>query len=148
LPASGTFETGSFPTNDLSNPLNIGILDSVVSVEGLSVLLFGQIIPNSSVLLGSSVGSDGAGTGTYTFTGPFNLQLKIPINVPFEMNFGGTIINGTETGQLVANMFVPEPAGLLSAGLGMIAFAMLIRRRRRSFVRERCGPVRTEAALR
>ena len=101
----------------------------MVSTEGLNVFLAGQIIPNSSVSLGLSVGPDRAGGGTYRFTSPYNLQLKIPINVPFQMNVDGTIINGTETGQFVANMFVPEPASLLSAGLGMIAFVILSRRR-------------------
>jgi hypothetical protein len=128
LSASGTFALGTFLTNDPANPLNVGLLSSVVSTAGLNVFLAGQIIPNSSVPQSFSVGPDGAGGGTYRFTSASNLQLKIPINVPFQMNVDGAIVNGTETGQFVANI-VPEPASILSAGLGVIVLVTLYRRR-------------------
>jgi hypothetical protein len=117
LAASGTLNSGTFNVNgtgiNAGNPVNLGILNSTFSLQGLYITLDEPVFPSlvTSFAIGSGITS--AGAGTYTFTNPTNLQIKIPFSVPFTTDFvpGSDIIaNGTMSGQIVANAQVPEPS--------------------------------------
>jgi hypothetical protein len=131
IPASNTVTTGTFPVN-LGN-LSTGILSSVFSAQGLSVLIAGQVLPNGTGSLGSVSAVNTSGTaGTYTYTSSTNLNVKVPILIPISIDLGGgTFINGTALGQIVGNAAVPEPSTLALAGLGMVSLVAMVRRRRK-----------------
>ena len=134
LAASGTLNSGTFNVNgtgiDAGNPVNLAILNSTFTQQGLGILLE-AIFPSfvSTFAVDSSITS--AGAGTYTFTNSTNLQIKIPFSAPFTTDFvpgSGILANGTMTGQIVANAHVPEPSTLILAALG--GLALLAWRRR------------------
>jgi hypothetical protein len=126
LPASGTAGAGTFVMNAPSNPVNAGILSSAYSLQGLPLLL--EAYPSSTgIFTGVSANTDAS--GTYSFPTKSEMQLKIPISIPFSFDLGGTLVNGTASGQLVANAAVPEPSTLILAALGVLA-VLTVRRRR------------------
>ena len=91
------------------------------------------MIPNGTGSLGSAVVVNNANTGTYAYTGGgTNLRLTVPIATAFSIDLGGgTFLNGTVAGRMVANAAVPEPSTFALAGLGMVSLVALVRRRRR-----------------
>lgn len=133
LPGSWTVGSGVinlYPWIDL----NFGILDSMMSVQGLSVFLVGQYIPNYSGHVSNVAANDAyPRDGTYTFNGPdTNLNIKIPLSIPISIDMGGgTLLNGTATGQIVANSAVPEPSTMALAALAGVSIVAVWRRRRR-----------------
>jgi hypothetical protein len=133
LPASGGVGAGTFVTNNPSNPLNAGVLSSIFSVQGFSLIIAGQVLPNDSASLGGLVAGNTTDGATYTYNGPdTNLQIKMPILIPTSISLGGGVfINGTATGQIVANASVPEPATIGMAAMGFVSIVALVRRRRR-----------------
>jgi hypothetical protein len=131
LGASGTIGSGTFVTNDPLNPLNVGVLNSTLSLQGFSLFLVGQVLPNLSQNSGSLVNANGTDGATYAYTSPTNLQIKIPIYIPISISTSGTFINGTGSGILVANATVPEPATIGLAAVGFVSVVALVRRRRR-----------------
>jgi len=133
LPTSNTVTTGTFALNNPSHVVSAGVLQSIFSVQGLSIIIAGQVIPNdvaSSGALLSTVTT--SSPGTYTYTSSTNLQIKWPISIPISIDVGGGIfINGTGSGQLIANAVVPEPSTIALAGLGMVSLVAMVRRRRK-----------------
>lgn len=128
LAASGAVGTGSVVTN---SGLNVGILNSVFSIQGLSIFLVGQVIPNAVASLNNAVSGNTASGGTYQYTSPTNLKLTIPVNIPISIDVGGgTFINGNAFGRIVSNAAVPEPSTLALAGLGLVSVVAMVRRRR------------------
>jgi hypothetical protein len=132
LAASNTVGSGTFATNAA---LTVGLNSATLTDQGLSLFLVGQIIPNELAVEGpGSLGPltpnsiDGA---TYNFTSATNLQIKVPISVPISLNVSGTFINGTASGQFVANAVVPEPSTIALTGLGVLSLVAVARRRRR-----------------
>jgi enamine deaminase RidA (YjgF/YER057c/UK114 family) len=133
LPASGSVGSGTFVTNDPLNPLNTGILNSTFSVQGLSLLFVGQLLPNDVASLGGLLTGNTTDGATYTYNGgDTNLNIKLPLSIPISIDVGGGVfINGTASGQIVANAPVPEPATIGLAGLGFVSLVTMVRRRRR-----------------
>jgi len=114
-PASGTVGSGTVNTD--SGLVNVGILNSVFSIQGLSIFLVGQVIPNAVTTLNNAVAPNTASAGLYQYTSPTNLKLTVPINIPISIDVGGgTFINGNAFGRMVANAAVPEPS-TMAAGL-------------------------------
>jgi hypothetical protein len=124
----------TFPTDgySASNWVQTGISNTIFSTQGLSLFLEGQVIPNFVTTLGAiGTTTPGSGLGMFTFTTATNLQMVVPVNVPFSIDLGsGIFLNGTETGQYVANAAVPEPSTLVMAGVGFVSIVTLLRRRR------------------
>jgi len=131
--AANTFPTDGSWNNNFNTAVNTGISNTIFSTQGLTLFLEGQVIPNFVTTIGAiGTTSPGTGLGTFTFTTPTNLQMVVPVNVPFSINLGsGIYLNGTETGQYVANAAVPEPSTLVMAGVGFVSIVTLLRRRRR-----------------
>ncbi len=122
-----------FPVNAVGNAVTAGILSTNFAVEGLSIFLVGQVLPNDTSVLTNLTGENqSTDPGTFTFTnGGTNLQVKVPLVVPFSVDLGGGVfLNGTSDGFLVANAPVPEPSTFALAGLGVAVLAMVARRRR------------------
>lgn len=122
-----------FQVNGPGNPVVAGILSTNFAVEGLSLFLVGQILPNAVSTL-TNVFGDNLSTdlGQFTFTnGGTNLQVRIPLIVPFSVSLGGGVyLNGTDSGYIVANAPVPEPSTFALAGMGLTVMAVLARRRK------------------
>ena len=131
LPASNTVGAGTFVSN--SGGINAGLSQSTFSIQGLSLFLVGQLLPNDSAALGSLLSTSSAAGATYNYTSSTNLQIKVPISIPISIDTGGGVfINGTASGQFVANAAVPEPSTIALAGLGMVSLVAMVRRRRKS----------------
>jgi hypothetical protein len=130
LPASNTVGTGTFVSN---SGVNAGLASSTFSIQGLSLFLVGQLLPNDSAALGALVTANNGAGATYNYTSSTNLQIKVPISIPISIDTGGGVfINGTASGQFVANAAVPEPSTIALAGLGMVSLVAMVRRRRKS----------------
>ena len=83
--------------------------------------------------MGSLLSTSSAAGATYNYTSSTNLQIKVPISIPISIDTGGGVfINGTASGQFVANAAVPEPSTIALAGLGMVSLVAMVRRRRKS----------------
>ncbi len=128
LPASGTSGSG---TISLAPGLTAGYLDSLVSVQSLGIL-FGT----GQGSLGDVTGTDTVTTAQYSFTSQHNLQLTIPFNIPLQLDLTpeglGVILEGSVTGQLVANAtVVPEPGTMALAGAAAVGAVVITRRQRR-----------------
>jgi hypothetical protein len=132
IPASFTAGAGTFPVNLAGQEVNAGILSSIFSAQGLSVLIAGQVLPNGTGSLDPFSSPDTSTTpGTYSYTSSTNLQVLIPVNVPFSIALGGGVfINGNAFGQIVGNAAVPEPSTFALAGLGLVSLVAMVRRRR------------------
>jgi PEP-CTERM motif len=121
VPAAGTAGTGT-----ITSLGNIEMdMDGALWIQQLGTLIHG--------FGGSSGLSPGnmAATGTYSFTSATNLQIDIPINVAFSYELGNNrFLNGTESGQFIANATVPEPSTLALAGVAFVSLVAYVRRRR------------------
>ena len=129
LPTSNTVTTGTFAVN---SGVTTGVASSTFSVQGLSLFLVGQLLPNDSAQLGSLLADNtAAANATYAYTSSTNLQINVPLSVPISIDVGGGVfINGTASGQFVANAAVPEPSTLALAGLAGLSLVAMVRRRR------------------
>ena len=92
IPASNTTTTGTFPVNLAGTQVNTGILSSIFSAQGLSVLIAGQVLPNGTGALGGVpwLLTTSATLGTYNYNlAGMNLNVKIPISIPISIDLGG-----------------------------------------------------------
>ncbi len=113
--------------------LNFGILEAAFSFDGLALPLgLGQPIPDMldepfTNLMGLNTS---AGLATIVTSG-FVSQMTIPLSVPFQIDVGGTFLNASLTGSLVAYV-MPEPSslGMSLAAVGMLAAAGWRKRRK------------------
>lgn len=117
VPISG----GSFAANQLS----MGIADTHIAFDGLSIILVGQLIPDSvgTQLTVPNTLNSLASAGSVTQLSPTQLQMTIPVNVPIVLNLSGVTLNASVAGSIVAYALIPEPATavLLTAGIAGLA---------------------------
>jgi hypothetical protein len=121
LPITGTSFAG--------NALSMGILDSLIAFDGLSIIIVGQLIPDSlPTPLGSVMGTNTLAGATVTSPDPIGSpllrQLTIPVNVPLQLDLQGSLVNASTTGSIIAYALVPEPTTALLLGLGLGALAV------------------------
>jgi len=125
MPFLGPTTGGTFNTAGLS----FGIANALLDVDGLSVIIVGQLIPdlaNQAItnLLGTSIAPGGVISGS-----GLNRQITIPLNIPIAIDLDGTLLAASLTGTIVATAVVPEPSTLMMAGIGLVSLAVCARRR-------------------
>jgi hypothetical protein len=107
LPISG----GNFA----ANTTNVGIETVTANVEGVSVVIVGQILPDLQEILTDTSAVNGAPTATITSPDPINQpllrQLTFPISMNIVIEIGEDVpsLSGSITGQVVATATLPEP---------------------------------------
>jgi hypothetical protein len=98
---------GSFPINTT----NIGISDTLVAVDGLTVVT-SQPVPDSISRITDAVGPDGELTATIANTGPLTRRLTIPISLALSIpvdNDPSHNLAATATGTIVADATMTAP---------------------------------------
>jgi hypothetical protein len=109
--------------------LSFGIASAGLDIDGVGVILPENIIPDARNTPVSSIAANANPNGTLADLGGLNRRITIPINVPLLINFEGSTLNATLTGQIVANAVVPEPSTLMMAGIGLLSLAFRAPRR-------------------
>jgi hypothetical protein len=119
-------------TSFLSNALTLGLLDSRINFDGISILIAGQVVGDTQGQSGPLNGvNTGAGAGSIVNVGGFNYRITVPINVPVDISLGGVNLVGTATGTLVGfASIIPEPATAALLAAGIVALGVRGRRRR------------------
>ena len=99
---------GSFPINTT----NIGISDSMVAIDGLTVVTT-QPVADAITRITNAVGPDGALTATVANTGPLTRRLTIPISLALSIPVDADPTHNlaaTATGTIVADATLPATA--------------------------------------
>jgi len=109
--------------------LNFGIASAGLDIDGIGLLIPENIIPDALNNPIASIAANAHPNGTIADLGGLNRRITIPINVPLLLNFEGSTLNATLTGQIVANAVVPEPTTLMMAGIGLLTLTFRARRR-------------------
>jgi hypothetical protein len=117
------------------NALTLGVLDALIAFDGLSVIIVGQVIPDSpptplgTPVLGLNTAAGASVTAPDPIGDPLLRKLTIPVSVPLTLTLQGTTLNASAAGQIVAFGYVPEPTTIGLLGLGIAGLAALGRRR-------------------
>jgi len=119
-------------TSFLSNAVTLGLLDSRIDFDGISVIIAGQVVGDTQGQSGPLSGvNTGAGAGSIVNVGGFNYRITVPINLPVAISLGGVNLVGTATGSLVGfASIIPEPATAALLAAGIVALGVRGRRRR------------------
>jgi hypothetical protein len=109
---------------------NFGIQSATLDVDGLTVTLLGQPIPDMvNSPLSNLTGLNTLG-GSVQVLNALDRKLTLNINVPIAIDVDGTILNATATGQIVAfATLVPEPSSIVMAGFAAFGLCWAGRRR-------------------
>jgi hypothetical protein len=120
-------------TSFVSDGLNIGLLDSRINFDGISIIIAGQVVGDTQAQSGPLSGINaGAGLGSIVNVGGSQYRITVPISVPVDVSLGGVNLTGTATGQLVGFAFIPEPATAALLAAGIAALGLRGRRRRQN----------------
>jgi hypothetical protein len=109
----------------------LGIQSSLGDLDGLSIILVGQPIPdtlNAPISTPNQVNTSG---GTITNLGGLNRRLDLSVTMSLNLDLDGTPIMGTVTGNLRAFAVIPEPSSIALLSVGTAAFGLTAYRRRR-----------------
>ncbi|MCX5737037.1 MAG: PEP-CTERM sorting domain-containing protein [Proteobacteria bacterium] len=118
-------------TSFLSNALTLGVLDSRINFDGISVIIAGQVVGDTQGQSGPLNGvNTGAGAGSLVNVGGTQYRITVPVNLPVAISLGGVNLVGTATGTLVGFAFIPEPATAVLVAAGIVALGVRGRRRR------------------
>jgi PEP-CTERM motif len=128
LPVTGGGGSGTFP----SNSMLFGILESDFNVDGISIIIAGQLIPDSVASgLDNVVAVNTAPVATLANLGGLLRQMTVTISQPIIIDLGGGVfLNGSATGTLVATAIVPEPSTLAMCSIGFAVVGAGLARRR------------------
>jgi PEP-CTERM motif len=126
--------TGSSGGTFAASLTSFGILSSVIDVDGFSIIIVGQPIPDGPIPLNNLIAGNTAGAATITDLGGLSRSLSIPIAIPFAIPVDDDPthdIVGTATGTIFATAIVPEPSTLALSMLGLGLFVPWWARRRK-----------------
>jgi len=115
--------------------LPLGFADQFSNGLTPGTIQFGGVEGGNGGLVGVGLGNlitPNSAPGTLGLTSLTNLQVIVPMSIPFVLNVTSTVqVNGYLTGQVVANATVPEPSTIaLAAAGGLVSLGALWRRRR------------------
>lgn len=134
--ASGPLSVNSGTGEFSANSVDFGVLGGLIGVDVISPLLLG-FWPDTILAIPNLLSDNTAALGTITSPDPINQpllrQLSLPLLVPIEIDFGGTVLQASFSGSIVAFATVPEPAtgAQFCFGLGSLV-CLAVRARRRS----------------
>jgi hypothetical protein len=117
--------------------LDLGIESASVAFDGLSIVLVGQLIPDSpGTLVTDAFGMNLLAGATITSPDPIGQpdlrRLTVPVDVDLLVDINGVPLDASASGTIVANTtLVPEPAVASMLGSGALLLVMLDRRRSR-----------------
>ncbi len=101
------------------NTTACGISSGLVDVDGLTVLTFGQPVPDVYHAALDPLVQTNAGGGTITNTGSLDRKLTYTINLPYlAIDLSGTTVTGSIAGLVVAYATLPTPLTLEGRRLG------------------------------
>lgn len=131
--ASGALALTGTNSNFAANSSSIGILDSLLAVDGLTVL--GQtVIEDQIAAVANATAVNSAALGTLTDLGGQNRKITIPIllNLVIPLDDEGTYtLTAQATGTIVATaeIPIPEPSTFAMAGVGIFGLMFAARRK-------------------
>ena len=125
-----TTPTGAFTRSFNSAGLQFGISSSGFDLDGLSIILLGQFIPDLHTTVGNFMGTNTNPNGLLALEG-LVYKMTIPLSVPLAIDLEGTVLSATLSGQIVA-YYMPEPSAFMMGGMGLAALVVYARRRRKS----------------
>ncbi len=129
LDGGGAFAGG---TNDF------GIASANVDLDGLSIAIVGQPIPDTLNQVFTNILGTNSSGGVVTDLGGLDRRLDLPINIPIQIDLGdGIVLNATAAGNIRAFATIPEPSSVLLAGFAAFGLIWAGRRRIRRSSRER-----------
>lgn len=130
---SGSLGLGGDPNTTQtfdSSALDLGILQATIALDGLSIIIIGQPIPDGFTSLTNALATNTAAGGTIVNLGGDDRQLTIPVLLPLAYDLGdGIILTLNVTGQIVATATIPEPSTFMMAGVGLVSLGICARRR-------------------
>jgi len=125
MPFTGPTTGGTFNTAGIQ----FGIANALIDVDGISILIVGQLIPDmANTPISNLIGTSTNPGGTITGAG-LNRTITIPLNIPIAIDVDGLILTASLTGSITASAVVPEPSTLMMAGIGLVSLAVCARRR-------------------
>jgi hypothetical protein len=125
--------SGSFD----GSALDLGIESAAVAFDGLSVVLVGQLIPDSpDTMIFDAFGPNLPAGATITSPDPIGQpdlrRLTVPVDVDLMVDINGVPLDASASGTIVANTtLVPEPGVASMLGSGALLLVFLDRRRTR-----------------